>query len=237
LLAGFAATAIGEARASILTRLQVVDDPELSELIRIAVANTADAKEAGEFLRRYTSRKYLELKRKADEAGAKVVRLVTEAYAQIRLMDTQISQIEQKISAARGAVRIELILARAELDTKRMMKLAELREIMNIVPKHAFGRQPLGKLKNWLALDVIGDFVYVLKYKRPYYEWRRYPQSAQAVKVMSGEVAVKYIKDMVKNRDELPLRVTIFRTESGAKVSEKLYEQVIETIKKEKVEL
>jgi len=234
----FAGRVTAEGRASILSRLQVVADPELGELIRIAVGNTPEAKEASEFLRSYSdSTKYRELKRKAEEASVKVVRLVTEAYAHIRLMDTQITQIEQKISGTRGAVRTELILARAELEAKRTVKLAELREIMNIVPKHAFGRQAVAGLKNWLALDVIGDFVYVLKYKKPYHEWRGYPDFARAVKVMSQETAVKYIKDLVKNREELPLRVTIFRTESGIRVSEKLYEQVIESIKKAAVEL
>ena len=241
LLAGLAATAIGEERASILCRLQVVDAPELGELIRIGLANLPEVQELARLIDRggVRMKEYNALKKVEEGAKAKLVRSVTEAYAQLKLLDTQIQQIDKKISLSSRTegIKAELILARAELEAKRTMKLAELREIMNIVPKHAFGRQAVASLKNWLVLDVMGNSVYVLKFRRPYREWKRYPDYAHVVKVMSAETAVKYIKDLVKNREELPLRVTIFRTESGIKVSEKLYEQVIETIRKGKAEL
>jgi hypothetical protein len=240
-LAGVTSVAIGEERASVLSRLQVVDDHELGELIRIALANLPESKKVAAFYYRSKKEKekYDQLREQEEVAKHGTVRSVTEAYAQIKLLDVQIEQVEKKISLSSRteAIQTELILARAEVDAKRTMKLAELREVMNIVPKHAFGRQPEASLKNWAVLDVMGEFVYVLKFSRPYRERGRYPNNAYAVKMMSGETAVKYIKDMVKNREELPLRVTIFRTESGIKVSEKLYEQVIETVKKAKAEL
>lgn len=241
LLAGSAGAAVAEEGASILSRIQVVDDPELGELIRIALANLPESKRVAKFYRRRNreKEKYNQLLEQEEIAKLRTVRSVTEAYAQITLLDTQMEQVEKKISLSSRTegIQAELILARAEVDAKRTMKLAELREVMNIVPKHAFGRQPVANLKNWLVLDVMGEFAYVLKFSRPYYERGQYPWSADVVKVMTQEAAVKYIKDMVKNRDELPLRITIFRTESAIKVSEKLYEQVIETIKKGKVEL
>ena len=250
LIAGVAGTAIAGERASILSRLQVVDDPELGELIRIALANLPETKKAARLYERWKGtssgktrgelgRQYEVVRKREQEKKRELVRAVTETYAQIKLLDTQMEQVEKKISLSSRteAIQAELILARAELEAKRITKLAQLRAVMNIIPKHAFGRQAVADLKNWLVLDVMGDSVYVLKFRRPYREWERYPNFAHAVKVMSAETAVKYIKDLVKNQDELPLRVTIFRTESGIKVSEKLYEQVIETIKKGKVEL
>ncbi|GAJ01447.1 unnamed protein product, partial [marine sediment metagenome] len=178
LLGGLVSVVIAQEPTSIFSRLQIIDDPELGELIRIAIANTPEAAEAAEFLRTYSDREqYMKLKRKADRANARIARLVTEAYAQISLLDTQIEQIDKKINLSEKdeAIRTELVLAKAEFEARRTATLAELREIMNIVPKHAFGRKQVGTLKTWLALDVIGNSVYMLTFSRPYNEWEHYP--------------------------------------------------------------
>lgn len=219
--------------ATVLERVRKVEDPELAELIRIAIANTPEAKEAADFLRTYRdSEKYLKLKRKAEEANAKVVRLVTEAYAQVKLLDIQIRQIDEKISSSQKteAIQTELILAKAGFEARRTTKLAELRGIMNIVPKHAFGRKPVKTLKSWLALDVIGNSVYVLKFSRPYNEWERYPIGSRPVNLMSQEATITYIKNLIKARDKLPLRVDIFRNESEKQTSQELYKQVVRIV-------
>jgi hypothetical protein len=219
----------------------VVDDPELGELIRIALANLPESKKVTRFYhnRDREREKYDQLLDQERVAKLSTVRSITEAYSQIKLLDFQIEQLERKVSSASRtrAVQAELILAKAELEAKRSTILAELREVMNIVPKHAFGRQSEADLKNWLALDVIDDSVYVLKYDRPFRGRGKYPIFAQAVGVMSKETALTYIKDLVKTKNELPLRVTIFRTESGARPSERLYQQVVETIEHAKVEM
>jgi hypothetical protein len=213
----------------------VVDDPELGELIRIALANLPESEKVKELYHYKRSRDkremYYELVEQERVAKLSTVRSITEAYAQIKLLDFQIEQLERKASAASKTrvVQAELILAKAELEAKRTAILAELREVMDIVPRHAFGRQPEADLKNWLALDVIGDSVYVLKYGGSFKNRGR-PSSTEAVGVMSQETTIKYIEDLVKDKAELPLRVSIFRTESAIEVSKKLYEQLIEAI-------
>jgi len=249
MLAGLASSACGKEGESILERVQVIEDPELGELVRIALANLLETKEAArlyETWQGYSSgtkryelgKQYRVVKKREEEKKPKVVRAVTETYAQIILLDTQIEQIDKKISSSRTteAVQAELILARAELEARRMTKLAELREIMNIVPKHAFGRKPVETLGTWLSFDVIGDFVYVFNYLRPYREAQNHWQS-EPVGAMSRKAAVGHIKDLMREKYRLPVRVDIFRNESGIKFSEELYEELIQVFKNAKVEL
>ena len=254
MLAGLASSACAKEGQSILERVQVIEDPELGELVRIALANLLETKEAARLYQRWqrtsqTSSRQRELReeyqKKYDEAITReearkpqVVRAITETYAQIKLLDTQIEQIEKKIGLAKttDAIRSELILARAELEARRMTKLAELREIMSIVPKHAFGRKRVETLGTWLSFDVIGDFVYVFNYLRPYREGRSYWQS-EPVGVMSRKAALGHIKDLMKEKYRLPVRVDIFRNESGIKLSEELNEKLVQVFKDAKVEL
>jgi hypothetical protein len=252
MLAGLASSACANEDQSILERVQVIEDPELGELVRIALANLLETKEAARLYQRWrrtTSRSQRELReeyqKKYDEAITReearkpqVVRAVTETYAQIKLLDTQIKEIEKKIGTAKttDAIRSELILARAELEARRTTKLAELREIMSIVPKHAFGRKPLETLSTWLSFDVIGDFVYVFNYQRPYQEGRSYWQS-EPVGAMSRKAALGHIKDLMKEKHRLPVRVDVFRNESGIRLSEELYEELMQVFKDAKVEL
>jgi hypothetical protein len=248
MLAGLASSACAKEGQSILERVQVIEDPELGELVRIALANLLETKEVarlyqtkqtgGREFREEYQKKYDEAITREEARKPQVVRAVTETYAQIKLLDTQIKEIEKKIGSAKttDAIRSELILARAELEARRMTKLAELREIMSIVPKHAFGRKPVETLGTWLSFDVIGDFVYVFNYPRPYREGRSYWQS-EPVGAMSRKAAVGHIKDLIKEKYRLPVRVDIFRNESGVKLSEELYEELMQIFKDGKVEL
>ena len=243
LLGSSVISTLGAEQTSIIDRLQKVEDPELEELIRFAVTNTPEAKRADEQFRGLTGDgggdprgSYRNQMWKAAKVGVQIARRVTEEYAQIRLMDTQIEQIAVKIKASQKEILSELILAKAELEAKRMTKLAELREIMNIVPKHAFGHQSERDLKNWLALDVRGDMVHIFRYRKPFIGRDYLPSSTDVVTVTSTEKAAKYIQDLMKKRKDFPLRITIFRTESGIKVSEQLYAQIIEIIKNAKAQ-
>jgi len=249
MLAGLAIPAAAEGqRESILERVQVIEDPELGELVRIALANLLETKEAARLYRAWREtggpqredyrKQYEAARTREQEKKPKVVRAITETYVQIKLLDTQIEQIDKKIVSGKTseAIRAELILARAELEAKRMTKLAELREIMSIVPKHAFARKPVEALNSWLALDVIGDFVYMFNYRRPYYETYDY-YDTEAVRLMPGEAAIEHIRDLIKEDHHLPLRVDIFRHESGLKLSEELHKDIIEVIKGAKAEL
>jgi len=86
---------------SVLDRVQRVEDPELGDLIRLAMEN-----------RKNISR----------EEAFDIVRQVTKSYAQIKLLDLQIEQIAQKAEATTGPakMRYELLLAKAELESKRI---------------------------------------------------------------------------------------------------------------------
>jgi len=83
---------------------------------------------------------------------------------------------------------------------------------------------------------VIADFVYVFNYLRPYREEQNHWQS-EPVGVMSRKAAVGHIKDLMKEKYRLPVRVDIFRNESGIKFSEELYEELVQIFKDAKVEL
>ncbi len=158
-----AIAADSEKQGSILGRLQAINDDELGQLIRIALANLPETKALMNppYRKDQTERQELmfELRKAEETAKSKAIRRVTEVYSQIKLLDIQIEHTEQKIISLKknSAIQIELILARAELDSKRTTKLAELREIMNILPKHAFGRKPTTALNSWFKLDVIDD--------------------------------------------------------------------------------
>lgn len=238
-----------EKQGSVLDRVHTIDDHELGQLIRIALANLPETKTLMNppYKQRRTreeSEKYMFDLQKAEEtAKSKAIRGVTEVYSQIKLLDTQIEQTEQKIISLtkNSAIRIELILARAELDARRTAKLAELREIMNIVPKHAFGRKPVTTLNSWFKLDVIDDYVYILKCLKPYssdtYGQREYPRKTDPVKCMSEEDAIRYVHELIKKQDQLPLRVDISRNIAGSKLSKQIRERIIKMVKNENMQL
>jgi len=259
----FTAVAIAK-EPSVLERAKTVNDRELGELIRIAIENLAETNDLKRFSERrlsssgMSSEKYAELKNEHEKlklelqgaeeiAIAKAIRSVTEVYAQIKLLDTQIEQTRIKMdSLSRSdAIFTELALAIAELEAKRSTQLAQLRQIMNIVPKYAFGHKPAKTLNGWLILDVIGDQVYTFKALRPFRESDtikgnpRYTRmgSAEIINKMSQKEAVGYIKNYIKDKARHPFRIDITRTTAGKKLSEELYDDIVRTIKAEKLEL
>ncbi|HUS72658.1 MAG TPA: hypothetical protein VMY06_06280 [Sedimentisphaerales bacterium] len=230
---------------SVLSRLQTINDDELGELIRIALDNLPETKALMNPPYRKTQEESNKLEselQKAEEtAKSKAIRGVTEVYSQIKLLDTQIEHTEQKINSLtkNSAIRIEMILARAELDARRTTKLAELREIMNILPKHAFGRKLVTDLKSWFRLDVIDDYVYVIKCLKPYYndtQHGRY-QTIDPVKCMSEEDAIRYVHELIKKQEQLPLRVDISRNIAGSELSKQIRERIIKMVKNENMQL
>jgi hypothetical protein len=124
LLAGLTDAANGEEQASILSRVQTIDDPELGQLIRIAIENSPEVKMLDEYRLgriRGTSEEYRMMENAAEAARPKIVRSVTENYAQIKLLDIQLEQFEKKILSIRvtDPVQTELLLAKAELEAQR----------------------------------------------------------------------------------------------------------------------
>lgn len=235
-VAGLVGTAIAKGQMSVLSRVQTIDDPELGELIRVALENLPETKR----LRQANTRAKNYPQTKSDEETAKhhTVRLVTEAYVHIKLLDSQIEQSTGKLASSNlpEALARELFLAKVELESQRATKLAELREIMRIIPRHALGRKPVKDLKDWLRLDVLGDSVSVFTRSKPFTddEDRMYDVF---VKLMSAKEAMSYAASFVTDRAHHPVRIDVLRNRDGTKFSEELEKELIRTIKRAKIEL
>lgn len=196
---------------SVLDRVQQVEDPELGELIRVAMENHkgADGRE-----------------------GLEIMRKVTQSYAQIRLLDQQISQVARKIESQTGPaeLRFELLLARADLESKLMVELANLREVMGIVPKHAFERHATDTLNAWLALSMIDDRVYVLDNQRPFLdywaEWR-----LTSAGLLSRQETLSCVRQRLGNKANLPIRIDIYYLPETQAKAEDLYNQILSLAK------
>ena len=228
------ATAIGQ--ASVLSRVQTISDPELGELIRVALENLPETKRLRQM--NLYHKDYRQAKEAEETAKHHMVRLVTEAYIHIKLLDSQIEQSDRKLSSSPlpEALALELILAKAELESRRATKLAELREIMHIIPRHVLGRKPVKDLNGWLELDVIGDSVLIFTCAKPFVEDERRNRHV-FVKLMAAKEAMSYAVSFVTDRAHHPVRVDILRDLAGVKFSEELEKELIRTVKRAKLEL
>jgi len=192
---------------SIVDRVKREDDPELSELIRIALTNRKDASEQERF---------------------DIIRKVTQSYAQIKLLDQQVEQLGHKIEITTGPaeMRSEFVLAQAELVSKRSMELANLREIMGIIPRFPFDGQPTGDLNTWLNLQVLDQRVVVYDAIKPFEDywamWRH-----KVAGVLSEKETLDYIRGRLKDRKNLPMRIKInYRSETRS-AGERLRDAVL----------
>lgn len=235
-LAGFVNTSACKGQTSVLSRVKTIDDPELGELIRVALENLPEPEESQIYS--FSSPEYKKAQEAHKVSKLHTVRLVTEAYTQIKLLDSQIEQSNAKLgtSGQPDALAREFILAKTELESQRATKLAELREIMHIIPRHALGRKPVKDLKGWLRLDIIGDSVLVFICAKPFTE-NEYRVRHTFVKLMSSKEAMKYALDYISKDDHLPVRVDIFRNVDGVKFSEELEKELIRNVKRAELEL
>ena len=214
-----------EEQESILSRITKIEDPELGELIRQAVTNSPEAQ-------------------KDQATRATLVRRVTETYWQIKLLDAQIKQTNQQIESPQinEDTKAELILTKTELETKLTMQLAQLREIMNIVPRLEY-KHPVGALNTWVVLDVfshMADHVYVFKYSKPFYE-RDYngwtTSKCHPVQLMFPQEAIAYIRDLLESKWYFPLRVDILASHAGRELSEEIKKQIDQMIEELKLQM
>ncbi|MCP4878777.1 MAG: hypothetical protein GY896_25270, partial [Gammaproteobacteria bacterium] len=124
---GMATVVVGQNNTqSVLERVQNESDPELGELIRAAVERNA------------------KLTQSQRKQPLELIRQVTLSYTQIKLFDQQIAEVSRRLEEVTGPaeLRYELLLARTELEAKLMTEVANLRELMGIVPRHAFDQLP-----------------------------------------------------------------------------------------------
>jgi len=196
---------------SVLDRVQKVDDPELSELIR----------EAMESSKGLTHRERLEMMRK-----------VTLSYAQIKLLDQQIAEVSRKVETTTGPAEIkyELLLAKTELESKLTAELANLREVMGVVPRHAFDKKPLETLNTWLCLNVVDERVYVLDALKPFLEyWAE--RSWKSAGLLPEKEMLDYIRERLKNKKGLPIRIDIYYKSATSSAAAELRAKIVSLIR------
>lgn len=196
---------------SVLERVQNVDDPELGELIRVALEKRSRGRHLSE-------KETLEL-----------IRRVTLSYTQIKLLDQQIEEIDRKLGVTTGPpdLRYELLLAKTELEAKLTEELAQLRELMGVIPRHPFEEQSIESLNTWLRLNPIDGCVFVLDTARPYLQYWAHT-AYKSLGLMSEEDALKIVRERANDPSRLPIRVDVLDTGTAA---ESLRKRVIEVIK------
>ncbi|HUV66719.1 MAG TPA: hypothetical protein VMW24_22720 [Sedimentisphaerales bacterium] len=207
-------TAVGMAQSktpSVLDRAQRVEDPELGDLIRLAMEN----------------RKSI-----SKEEAFNIVRQVTQSYAQIKLLDLQIEQIGQKAEATTGPaeMRYELLLAKAELESKRTTELANLREMVGIIPKLPLAVQPIETLNAYVSLQMIGERLYVLDCQKPFIDFW-VVQRWKLVGFLSEKETLDHIWSRLKDKDNLPIRVDIYYDPETKEAATKLRNNIISVAK------
>ena len=208
---GMATAAIAQNNTpSVLDRVQNVDDPELGELIRVAIENQAKVRQSSQ------------------EETLELIRKVTLSYTQIKLLDQQIAEVSRKIKAETGPAEMqyELLLAKTELEAKLMTELANLRQVMGITPKHAFDKKPVKTLNTWLFVNVIGERVYVVDSLKPFQEYwvkRRW----KSVGLLSEREALDYVRERLKDKNNLPIRIDIHYTAAMSSAAKDLHNEVI----------
>ncbi len=174
---------------SVLDRVQKEDDPELTELIRAAMENRSAR----------------------PEERLEIIREVTQSYVQIKLLDQQVEQLGRKIDTTSGPseMRYELLLAKAELESRRTAELANLREIMGIIPRFPFEPQPTATLNTWVSLLPVDERVLVLDSLKPFQDYWALERHKVAGLLCESET-LDYVQARLKDKNRLPLRIDIY---------------------------
>jgi hypothetical protein len=195
---------------SVLDRVQKVEDPELGDLIRLAMENR---KISGEVSR---------------EEAFEIVRKVTQSYEQIKLLDLQIEQIAHKAEATTGPaeMRYELLLAKADLESKRAMELANLRELAGIVPRLPLEEQDVSTLNTYISLQLIGERLYVLEGQKPFIDYW-IMQRWKSAGFLSEKQTLNYLREKFKSVDSLPIRIHIYYDFDAKSLAKDLRNKII----------
>jgi len=199
---------------SVLDLVQNVDDPELGDLIRVALDIQAKSREPSQ-------EEILELTNK-----------VTLSYTQIKLLNQQIQEVSRKIAANTGPVEMHysLLLAKTELEAKRMTEVANLRKVMGITPRHAFEKQSIETLNTWLHLHVLDHGVNVLDSLKPYEEyWKRWRLKSSGL--LSEREMLDVVRERLRNKTNLPIRIDIHHTAALRISAEDLHRKIISLIR------
>jgi len=206
-------TALGGAQnktPTVLERVQNVDDPELGELIRIALENQTEGDRLGQ------------------KATLELIRKVTLSYTQIKLFDQQIAEVDRKLEATTGPpeMRYELLLARTELEARLAEKLAELREVMGVVPRHPFDEKPIEDLSAWVHLVVLDQGVHVLRNLKPFSDfWANCRW--ESVGVLPADATLDFAREQLTDASRLPIRFDLYYRPSTRGLAEDLGRKIM----------
>ena len=175
---------------SVINRVQQVEDPELGDLIRLAMENRKGIRK---------------------EEAFDIVRQITQSFAQIKLLDLQIEQIAQKAEATTGPaeMRYELLLAKAELESRRTMELANLRELAGIVPKLPLAVQPIQTLNTYVSLQMIGERLLVLDCQKPFIDYW-VVQRWKLAGWLSQKETLDHLRKRFEGENNLPMRIHVY---------------------------
>jgi len=199
---------------SILDRIQKEDDSELAELIRMALEKRESI---------------------SKEASLELIRKITQSYAQIKLMDLQVAEVTRKIESQNGPaeMRYELLLAKAELESKRATETANLRDMMGIVPRLPFDKKSIVDLNTWLHLHVLDQGVHVLDSVGPYAKcWESLVfWQLKSSGFMSRRETLDVVRERLQNKTNLPIRIDLHHAAAKRSSAEDLRKRIISLIK------
>jgi hypothetical protein len=208
---GMVTVAVAQSKTpSILDRVQNESDPELGELIRAAIEREQ------------------KLPKSQHTEPLELIRKITISYTQIKLFDQQIAEVSRRLEEVSGPaeLRYELLLARTELEAKLMTEVANLRELMGIVPRHAFDKQPNKSLSCWVILRVLDEGVYVLDSLQPFHNYelrRRY----KSLGLQSRKETLDYVREKLKDPNNFPIRIELCHTAEMSFAAKDLHGKVI----------
>ncbi len=192
--------------SSLMNQVQQEEDTELSDMIRTAVENHKGASE---------------------KETLEITRRVTQSRAQILLLDTQIEEINRKIEAnpGPGEAREGLLRSKKELEAKRMTEMANLREVMGVIPKPAFGYLGTATLNAWVTLNVLEERVVVLDTFKPFFEhW--YQLRHKVVGALSQKETLDYLQGRFNGKKSLPIRIQIYYLPEMKRAAEGLRQKI-----------
>jgi beta-lactamase regulating signal transducer with metallopeptidase domain len=187
-------------------RLQTEDDSELAELIHTAVANH---KGAGE------------------QEIQEITRRITQGRAQILLLDQQIEEVGREIEATPASAEThgKLLLAKKEMEAKRLTQMANLREVMGIMIRLPFDKQSTGNLNAWVKLQVLEQRVVVLDTVKGFSDNWAFARH-KVVGALSEKETLDYLQGRWKDGKSLPIRVHLFYRPETNRATEDLRQKI-----------
>lgn len=122
--------------------------------------------------------------------------------------------------------RRQLLQTKKELEAKRMAEMGNLREVMGIIPRLPFDKQPLPNLNAWVSLQIVDQRVVVLDVLKPFSEYWAMLRH-QVAGLLSEQEALGHVQGRLKEKKSWPIRIDIYYDSETIKASEKLREAIV----------